>query len=128
MKLGDWFQVDEFGKGLTEQHVQNYYMLVRFALDPIREKFGQVIITSGFRSPEFNATLSAAAQNSQHCLGEAADFFCPYANEGMGVVYRWVLDELKWPGETFYYKRRGHCHIALPRYNIKIDQLVFEDK
>ncbi|SDN71299.1 D-Ala-D-Ala carboxypeptidase family metallohydrolase [Ensifer sp. YR511] len=44
-------------------------------LDRLREEMGRsVILTSVYRSPEYNATLPGAKMNSQHQLFRAADF------------------------------------------------------
>ena len=41
-------------------------------LQPVREKFGPIRITSGYRSPQLNISIGGS-QNSNHCLGQAAD-------------------------------------------------------
>ena len=45
-------------------------------LQPVRDHFGRVKVTSGFRSPELCAAIGSSA-NSQHAKAEAADFECP---------------------------------------------------
>ena len=42
-------------------------------LQPLRDKFGPVIVTSGYRSPEVNKAIGGSA-TSHHCFGYAADF------------------------------------------------------
>jgi len=42
-------------------------------LEPIRGKFGAVIVTSGFRGKELNEVIGGS-NNSQHSKGEAVDF------------------------------------------------------
>ena len=42
-------------------------------LQPIRDHFGRVKVTSGFRSPEL-CTAIGSSVNSQHAKAEAADF------------------------------------------------------
>ena len=44
-------------------------------LQPVRNKFGPVIVTSGFRSPQL-CTAIGSSINSQHADGAAADFEC----------------------------------------------------
>ena len=45
-------------------------------LQPVRDHFGRVKITSGFRSPELCLAIGSSI-NSQHAKAEAADFECP---------------------------------------------------
>ena len=42
-------------------------------LQPVRDQFGRVKITSGFRSPELCKAIGSS-ENSQHAKAEAADF------------------------------------------------------
>jgi zinc D-Ala-D-Ala carboxypeptidase len=42
-------------------------------LQPVRDKFGPVIVTSGYRSPESNTAIGGST-TSHHCFGYAADF------------------------------------------------------
>ena len=44
-------------------------------LQPVRDHFGRVKITSGFRSVELCMAIGSSA-NSQHAKAEAADFEC----------------------------------------------------
>ena len=44
-------------------------------LQPVRDHFGRVKVTSGFRSPEL-CTAIGSSVNSQHAKAEAADFEC----------------------------------------------------
>ena len=45
-------------------------------LEPLRRRFGPVIINSGYRSECLNYVVGGVT-NSQHCKGEAADLFTP---------------------------------------------------
>ncbi len=45
-------------------------------LQPVRDRFGRVKVTSGFRSVELCVAIGSSA-NSQHARAEAADFECP---------------------------------------------------
>ena len=44
-------------------------------LQPVRDHFGRVIVTSGYRSVEL-CTAIGSSVNSQHAKAEAADFEC----------------------------------------------------
>ena len=52
-----------------------YYLkiLSEKILQPIRDKFGSFIVSSGYRSPELSIAIGSS-ENSQHCKGQAADF------------------------------------------------------
>ena len=45
-------------------------------LQPVRDHFGRVKVTSGFRSVDLCLAIGSS-QNSQHARAEAADFECP---------------------------------------------------
>jgi hypothetical protein len=59
-------------------------------LEPIREKFGPVIIHSGFRGPTLNARVGGTS-TSQHTKFEAADFHC--VNATLEDVFDWIRKE-----------------------------------
>ena len=62
-------------------------------LQPVRDHFGRVKVTSGFRSPELCQAIGSSV-NSQHAKAEAADF------EVVGVdnceLADWIHRELDW--------------------------------
>lgn len=43
-------------------------------LEPLRQRFGRIIITSGFRCPKLNMAVGGVC-SSQHLRGEAADIY-----------------------------------------------------
>ena len=61
-------------------------------LQPVRDHFGRVKVTSGFRSVELCTAIGSSA-NSQHAKAEAADF------EVMGTdnaeLFDWIKDNLE---------------------------------
>ena len=62
-------------------------------LQPVRDHFGRVKVTSGYRSPELCLAIGSSL-NSQHAKAEAADF------EVIGVdnceLADWIYRELEW--------------------------------
>ena len=57
----------------TADHIFNLTALCENILQPIRNKFGSFIVSSGYRSPELCEAIGSKA-TSQHAKGEAADF------------------------------------------------------
>lgn len=77
MVLTENFDLSEFeskdGSSMPSDVRQNIIRLAN-ALQVIRDYFNSpIMVTSGYRSPEHNATISGAATNSQHIHGKAAD-------------------------------------------------------
>jgi hypothetical protein len=57
----------------TQEIISSLQALVNHILQPVRDKFGPVVVTSGYRSPEVNKAIGGSA-TSDHCKGQAADF------------------------------------------------------
>lgn len=102
MKLSTNFTVAEYIKSqtatrhgidnsLSEEHLQNAKKLFANVVQPIREKFGVTIITSGYRSPELNAKIGGSSK-SQHCKGQAVDLEC--LKESNADVAMWIENNL----------------------------------
>ena len=84
MKLTPNFSVRELTKSQTaerkgidntptEEHFENLKLLCENILQPVRDHFGRVKVTSGFRSVELCEAIGSSAR-SQHARAEAADF------------------------------------------------------
>ncbi len=54
-------------------HIENLKLLAENILQPIRDKFGPFIVSSGYRSPELCVAVGSTIK-SQHAKGQAADF------------------------------------------------------
>ena len=65
----------------TEAEEENLQALCKMVLEPLRLRFGRIIIASGYRSPALNKAIRGK-QNSQHLLGEAADIHVASEAEG----------------------------------------------
>ena len=73
----------------------------------LEAKYGTIVITSGYRSPEYNAKVGGSP-NSQHIKGKAIDVYVP--NVSPIKVCAWVLDNFKnihGFGLAIY---QGYCH------------------
>lgn len=77
--------------GLTDTVVWNLRTLTREVLQPVRDKFGTVIVSSGYRCLELNRLLKSD-DNSDHRLGRAADFECPHVSNW--EVIEWIRGHL----------------------------------
>lgn len=57
----------------TPEIINNLKQLVRYVLDPLREKYGKPIRVNGaYRCPELNKAVGGS-KTSQHMTGQAAD-------------------------------------------------------
>lgn len=65
----------------STEAVDNLRQLCRHVLEPLRRRFGRIIISSGYRSPRLNKAVGGVA-NSQHLRGEAADIHISDAEQG----------------------------------------------
>lgn len=82
------------------QVIANLKALCENVLQPLRNYLGcPVKITSGFRCAVLNKKIGGAI-NSQHCVGQAADFIVPQKN--LKDVYNYI------------------------KYNLPYDQLLYE--
>lgn len=62
--------------------------LCEHVLEPLRQHFGAIRITSGFRSERLNDALCANSL-SQHTFGEAADIYVPNRERGL-EMFRFI--------------------------------------
>jgi len=81
--------IDNSADEIVTAHLQ---ALVDNVLQPVRDKFGSVKVTSGYRSPLLNSSIGGS-KTSHHCYGFAADF------EVVGMDNRelaiWIRDTLE---------------------------------
>jgi hypothetical protein len=59
---------------------------VQYVLQPARDKFGPIEVTSGYRSPAVNAAVGGVGATSDHLFGRAADIQC----EDMASVFAFI--------------------------------------
>ena len=86
MQLSQNFSLRELTKSQTaerkgisnepsEEHIENLKLLCINILQPIRDHFGIVSVSSGYRSPALCEAIGSKI-TSQHARGQAADFEC----------------------------------------------------
>jgi zinc D-Ala-D-Ala carboxypeptidase len=132
MKLSKNFSVAELSKseaavrlGLDNTPsltvIDNLQALVDAVLQPVRDKFGPITVTSGYRSPAVNKTIGGSA-TSDHCKGQAADF------EVMGMPNKelatWIRDNLEFTQLILEFPSKsdpnaGWVHCSYDKSNLK---------
>ena len=95
-----------------ERVMLNIKSLVDNVLEPIRDKVcNPVIITSGYRSPQLNKIVGGA-DNSQHMLGCAADFYVHgYDHLMMYKVFLYIFNTLEFD-QLIYYPSKNIIHVS----------------
>ena len=72
--------------------IEKLRLLCENILQPGRDHFGRVKVTSGFRSVELCTAIGSSA-NSQHAKAEAADFECPGVDNV--ELFDWIKSNLE---------------------------------
>jgi hypothetical protein len=78
-------------------------------LQPIRNKFGQIRITSGFRSVELNQAIGGS-RYSNHCRAEAADIEPVNNNIKLVDIMEYIVDKLEFRTIILEYPPLGWLH------------------
>ena len=74
------------------EQIEKLKVLCEKILQPVRDHFGRVKVTSGFRSPILCQAIGSSA-NSQHAKAEAADFECPGVDNV--ELFDWIKNNLE---------------------------------
>ena len=86
-------------------------VLTRNILQPLRDKFGRIRITSGFRSEELNKAINGATP-SDHCIGEAADIELINSDTSLVEMATWIDKNLSYKKLVCEYFPNGWIHIS----------------
>lgn len=82
-------------KGISNEpntdEIEKLKLLCETILQPVRDKFGPVTVTSGYRSPELCQAIGSSV-NSQHTKAEAVDFEVEGV-DNVDVAY-WIKDNI----------------------------------
>ena len=116
VKISKNFDLNEFIHSDTAQRlkidnrpgvavVDNIKWLVEAIMQPVRDKFGVVIVTSGFRCATLNKVVGGQP-NSQHLMGQACDFIV--RNAKPKDVFDYIKNNLDYDQLLFEYDSKGN--------------------
>ena len=74
------------------EQIEKLKALCENILQPVRDHFGRVKVTSGYRSAELCIAIGSSV-NSQHARAEAADFECPGVDNV--ELFEWIKNNLE---------------------------------
>jgi zinc D-Ala-D-Ala carboxypeptidase len=111
----------------TDQILINLQTLIYEVINPIINKFGDIKITSGYRSPELCKAIGSSI-TSQHTKGEAVDFVIPNISNQEASL--WIVKNLEfdqcilefWNPET----NSGWVHCSYSKTNRKMYLRAFK--
>ena len=97
--------------------IEKLKTLCETILQPVRDHFGRVKVTSGFRSEQLCVAIGSSI-NSQHCKAEAVDFEVP-GTDNADLAY-WIKDNIEgWDQMILEFYTIGepssgwvHCSVA----------------
>lgn len=125
MKLSSHFTLEELtvtehrqfvasNRKLTKKQIKKLKILCRKFLEPIRKRWGPVIIHSGYRSSELNQAIGGSI-HSQHCLCEAADFHVAgyESGEKLFQVFEWIHKKSGLKFGQLIYELASWIHISM---------------
>ena len=108
------------------------YLCINF-LDPIRERFGPIWVTSGFRCVELNTAIGGA-RDSAHMYGCAADLNPVPESSTVDGMFNWVANESNLLFDQVINEKAGtsrwlHIGMLRPNHEIKPrgEVLTFND-
>ena len=76
----------------TDENIENLKLLCENILQPVRNEWGVVSVSSGYRSPALCQAIGSVS-TSQHARGQAADFEC-YSVDNR-ELFDWITQNLK---------------------------------
>jgi zinc D-Ala-D-Ala carboxypeptidase len=109
----------------NEEQIENLERLITNILQPVRDKFGPIRVTSGFRSPELCKALGSSIY-SNHTRGEAADIEPVDKNIKLIDIMDWIYYNCEFRELIAEYFPDGWVHVAY-RKNQNIKKVKLKD-
>jgi len=112
----------------NEPNENQWHSIERVAgniLQPVREQFGPIKITSGFRCVELCYKVGSSA-TSNHTRGEAVDFEPVYSDIKLVDIIEWIHNNLQYRELIAEYFPHGWIHAAY-RINKNVKKLKLKD-
>lgn len=142
MELTKNFTLEEFGFGDKQPNaheIRSAWTLCRLVLQPLRERFGPIKITSGYRSPAHNKKIGGS-KTSQHMFRQASNEqvwdaavdinFLRLMDDHGGRMdaYEWAAENLSYGfSQLIWYTMTRHFHIGLVNDRKQGELLVKHD-
>lgn len=95
----------------TDEEWEKIELLAVMVLQPVRNHFGRIRITSGFRAKKLNKTIGGST-TSNHCRGEASDI--EPLEEGVTLldVIKWIYENLEFRTLILEFPPDGWVHVV----------------
>ena len=115
-------------KNIPDEHQwRSIEALAVNVLQPVRNKFGRIKITSGFRITELNTKIGGS-EFSNHCRGEAADIKPMKKGVTLFEVLKWIHENLEFRNLIAeYFDDDGWVHVDF-RAGSNLKRLKLRDK
>jgi len=94
----------------NEQQWENIEDLAVNILQPIREKFGRIRITSGFRCKRLNVLIGGST-SSNHCKGEASDIEPLEDGVSLFDILEFIVKDLEFRNVILEFPPGGWVHV-----------------
>ena len=109
-----------------DEQWKNLERLASQVIQPVRDLFGSIKITSGYRSPELNTAIGGSVY-SNHCRGEAADIEPVFGDIRLIDIFKFIHDTLEFRTLIAEYFPGGWAHVDY-RKGGNIKRLKLKDK
>lgn len=137
-RISKWFSLREFtfsptavshniDNTPTKEVIENIRLVATNILDKVRDRFGLVRVTSGYRSKQLNKIIKGSP-TSEHLTGNAVDFVVP--NQDHYVVASWIRDNLDFNQlilENYTGGDSGWIHVSYRKTGNKRQVLTYKN-
>jgi len=95
----------------NEKQIKNIELLTANILQPVRDKFGGILITSGYRSPELCIAIGSTV-TSNHTRGQASDIEPIDQNVQLIDILNWIYENCEFRELIAEHFPNGWVHVA----------------